>query len=517
MPDKRHIKVFLASPGDLAVERRAFKDQIDLLNLGFADGAGVAFEALGWEDTLAATGRRPQTVINAEIERCDVFILAMRRRWGQEAPDSQYSSYTEEEFHLALERWNRTKSPEIFVFFKHVDAESMGDPGPQLAKILRFRRELEQSRNVLYRFFEDEDDFRQEIDRHLRAYAKGKLPKADADRDKIILPIEYRKRVEQAEAEARKEAKRAEKARQHAEAQAARAEELALTTARQAAQAALDGHAEEARQAFARALQGTSNLTILSLALEFYNRTGDLAQAEEISERCLAVSGRDSQTADTAAAWCNLGVIYHKRGDLQRAEEMHRKSLEIAEALDDREVVATNCVNLGVIGWRRGELDHAEELHLKAMGIYQELERGEGMANVCGNLGLIYMARRDFDHAEQMLEQALRHQENLGRLEDMARDYGNLGLIYRERGQFDRAEEAFRKSLRIDEKLGRLEGMAFRYRNLGDIYADRGDRPAARKHWVISRDLFALVGAPHEVAKVQARLDELADNAPPDA
>ncbi len=120
MPDKpepRNIAVFIASPGDLAVERRAFRDAIEQLNAGFADGANVSFEALGWEDTLASTGRRSQSVINKDIDLCDVFILTMHRRWGQAAPDAgPYSSYTEEEFHRALERWQEEKKPEIFVF-----------------------------------------------------------------------------------------------------------------------------------------------------------------------------------------------------------------------------------------------------------------------------------------------------------------------------------------------------------------------------------------------------------------
>ena len=85
---KRTISVFIASPGDLAGERRAFKKAIDQLNVGFGDGANVEFVPLAWEDTLASTGRRSQGVINQEIDKCDVFILAMHRRWGQEAPDA---------------------------------------------------------------------------------------------------------------------------------------------------------------------------------------------------------------------------------------------------------------------------------------------------------------------------------------------------------------------------------------------------------------------------------------------
>ncbi|MFV1883932.1 MAG: DUF4062 domain-containing protein [Balneola sp.] len=152
---KRKIGVFIASPGDLAKERNLFRETIDDLNGGFGDGAGVEFEPLGWEDTLATTGRRSQSVINQEVDRCDVFILTLFRRWGQDAPDSEYSSYTEEEFHRALARWEKEGAPEIFVFFKRVDPASEADAGPQLKKVMAFRRQLEESRKVLYHYFEN--------------------------------------------------------------------------------------------------------------------------------------------------------------------------------------------------------------------------------------------------------------------------------------------------------------------------------------------------------------------------
>lgn len=110
MPTPRTIKVFIALPGDLAVERRAFKDVLDELNKGFGDALNITFEPLGWEHTFASTGRRSQEVINKEIDRCDIFILAMHRRWGQAAPDAMpYSSYTEEEFNLPLTAGRRSR------------------------------------------------------------------------------------------------------------------------------------------------------------------------------------------------------------------------------------------------------------------------------------------------------------------------------------------------------------------------------------------------------------------------
>lgn len=163
MSDVRTIRVFIASPGDLAVERRAFKDVIEEPNDGFGDGAGVKFEALGWEDTLASTGRRSQGVINREIDRCDAGRLGLR-------PD-------------------RVRVPTVGTESQPTRSASMADPGPQLQKVLDFRKSLEESRQVLSHGFANEAEFKAEVSRHLRAVAKGELPKADAPRDKVLLSL----------------------------------------------------------------------------------------------------------------------------------------------------------------------------------------------------------------------------------------------------------------------------------------------------------------------------------------
>ncbi len=376
---------------------------------------GVRFVALGWEDTLATTGRRVQGVFNQDIDRSDVFVLAMHRRWGQKAPDAKpYGSYTEEEFHQAMERWKKTGSPEIFVSFKHVDPASMADPGAQLQKVLDFRKSLEDSRQVLYRFFTDEKAFATEVDRHLRAYAKGEPPKADAPREAVVLPLEYIQEVTKAKAEAQVAEQRAEAHHKQAEAQATRADKLALELSEQAAAAAQEGRVEQARQTFAKAHEGTTNLRVLSLAYEFYYRTGDLKAAEDMLERWLAISGREAETGETAAAYGNLGLIYRTRGDLERAEEMHKKALAIDEKLGCQ----------------------------------------EGMASHYGNLGLIYRARGDLKGAEEMHKKALAIDEKLGLQEGIARDYGDLGWIAKGRGDIARARELWTRARDLFDKIG---------------------------------------------------------------
>ena len=325
---KRQISVFIASPGDLSHERRQFRDAIHQLNVGFGDGADIEFEPLGWEDTLASTGRRNQGVINEEIDRSDVFILAMHRRWGQSSPDAKpYSSYTEEEFHRALERWKKEEKPEIFVFFKRVDAESEADPGPQLKRVMDFRKQLEETRQVLYHYFEDEESFVAEVDRHLRAYAKGELPKSDKQRDVVVLPLAALDEIEKAKRLAIKKMKEAEEARDAEKESLLKIEAMQLELAEDAANLSKEGKIEYARQKFAELVTETMDLRVLSLGYEFYDRTGDLDSALSVLEKWLNLSGPDEKSAETASAYGNLGVLYKTRGDLELAEKMYRKSL----------------------------------------------------------------------------------------------------------------------------------------------------------------------------------------------
>ena len=268
-------------------ERQALRTLLEQLN---KDSAEVSFEPLVWENSLSSVGPRAQSVINEMVDRCDVFILMMHREWGQPAPDSEHGSYTEEEYYRALNRWENTKSPCIWVFLKNVDAESIADPGPQLKKVLKFRRQLEKSGIVLYKTFEDEHDFRSIAKDHLQAYV-GDTPRRPADSDeRVVFPTDVLRQVEQAWISARASRRLYEAAFDEAKAEAARAAEYAFLLARLAARDALQGRVEDARESFAKIVPDTSDISILHLAFEFYQRTGELAEAESVARRWLALS-----------------------------------------------------------------------------------------------------------------------------------------------------------------------------------------------------------------------------------
>src|SRR4051794_37021061 len=95
------LKVFLASPSDLAEERKVSKDIVDSINHGAGRVLGWHIDLMGWEDTLPGYAR-PQSLINTDVDACDLFVGLLYERWG--TPTGEFTSGFEEEFARASGR-----------------------------------------------------------------------------------------------------------------------------------------------------------------------------------------------------------------------------------------------------------------------------------------------------------------------------------------------------------------------------------------------------------------------------
>ncbi len=65
---------------------------------------------------------------------CSMWLVSVEQ---SDSPDSGFY----EEFIRARDRFQKTGKPEIWLFFKSVDSESLNAPGEQLGKALEFERE----------------------------------------------------------------------------------------------------------------------------------------------------------------------------------------------------------------------------------------------------------------------------------------------------------------------------------------------------------------------------------------
>lgn len=171
MTDSRKVvKVFLASPGDLPDERRAAKAVVDELNAEYAEAFGYQVELVGWEDTVSVYGR-PQATINRELERCELFVGLMWKKWGT-PPDTtgSYTSGFEEEFETSLHRRLNEGRPEISLLFKEINPEFLRDPGPDLIKVQAFKKKLIDEKTILFESFVDTRELEKKIRRCISKY-----------------------------------------------------------------------------------------------------------------------------------------------------------------------------------------------------------------------------------------------------------------------------------------------------------------------------------------------------------
>jgi hypothetical protein len=167
---RKIVRVFLGSPGDLGEERRAAKAVVDEINEIIANRLGYLVELVRWENVVASFGR-PQGTINKDLERCELFVGMMWKKWGTPpAKGGPYTSGFHEEYSISAKSCEKTGRPEISLYFKNVDPAQLEDPGSELKKVLEFKREVTESKSVMYEGFSDAGEFSQKLRRCITNY-----------------------------------------------------------------------------------------------------------------------------------------------------------------------------------------------------------------------------------------------------------------------------------------------------------------------------------------------------------
>ncbi len=172
------LKVFLASPGDVRLEREKARDEILSLR-ALAQKHGFDLEATGWETHATPGMGRSQARINQLVRECDLFLGILWRRFG--LPTGEAESGTLEEFTLARERYAREHAPEIMLYFREVHPDFLADPGPQLRKVLGFKQQVEEGRLALYANYRDPEHFATLLRQHVTDWLLKLAPATNND------------------------------------------------------------------------------------------------------------------------------------------------------------------------------------------------------------------------------------------------------------------------------------------------------------------------------------------------
>ena len=163
------LQVFVASPSDVAEERKILESVVREINRTANDAHNIILKLLDWETDSRPGFRKegPQDVINQQIGNdYDIFLGIMWGRFGSPTPRAE--SGTEEEFDLAFSRWEKSpESLEIMFYFKDAGIPPSELDPKQLAQVHAFKKKIS-ALGGLYHEFQDAEDFRTEVSAHLR-------------------------------------------------------------------------------------------------------------------------------------------------------------------------------------------------------------------------------------------------------------------------------------------------------------------------------------------------------------
>jgi tetratricopeptide (TPR) repeat protein len=479
--DLKGYRIFIATPGGLDEERKAFRKVIEEYNDSDATRRGVIFLPVGWEVTLGGVGR-PQELINKDLRECDYLVLVLWDRWGSPTgnEDAPFTSGTEEEFAVAMQCLADHNFPmkQLVVFFKAVDERKLSDPGEQLKKVLAFREKLEKEKTLLFYTYDAVSIFESKLRSHLARWVRDHEDASASDETPPDSTAHLTRIVDMSERVS----------------VAAPSTERSNEMVEAAKKLAFEGRITEAETLFARSVATNNDPDALFSYGVFLSQIGRLAQAKTKYERVIELAEEQDEPIWKARSLNNLANDYKTLGDFQEAERAFNGSLELFRELGDSEGLADVYSNLGDLFEAQESLDKAAAMYREGLKLKEQLGSQEGMADLFSSLGNVFKAQKDLDQAEAMHRRSLEIKEELGIQEGLGGVYSNLGNLYQDRNDLDEAEKMYLRSLKIAGQLNDSEASADIHNNLGSVYQSRGDLVQAKLMYQKSLDLFEDLG-----------------------
>jgi hypothetical protein len=167
----RIIRLFVASPSDVATERDYVADVAAALNRNMAAERDVRFDVLGWKTHARARvdDRGPQGPIDEDlpVEQCDIVVGILWKRLGTPIPEMGGEAGTEHEIRAAIAAWRKSGKPEVVIcaneaLYRPKDVEE----SKQATRVMEFREEI----RGLELAYDGATDFRDKIRDYLEKY-----------------------------------------------------------------------------------------------------------------------------------------------------------------------------------------------------------------------------------------------------------------------------------------------------------------------------------------------------------
>ncbi|MBK9743375.1 MAG: hypothetical protein IPO94_10640 [Saprospiraceae bacterium] len=159
MKQINELRIFLASPGDVEVERTIVQEVLAELNITHGTKNDYNLKLINWEDyTFPALGEDAQDVVNSQIPfDYDVFICVIF--WTRiEHKQKRAKSGTIEELEIAKAKWPERESDGNYGYFKTEPPSSLNDLDEQYFEVRALQKDF--SSIGLYKEFTSTNKFK---------------------------------------------------------------------------------------------------------------------------------------------------------------------------------------------------------------------------------------------------------------------------------------------------------------------------------------------------------------------
>jgi predicted ATPase/DNA-binding SARP family transcriptional activator/Tfp pilus assembly protein PilF len=172
---------------------------------------------------------------------------------------------------------------------------------------------------------------------------------------------------------------------------------------------------------------------------KFLERRGELREAEQSTERGLALLPTPEDRETTIWGLGNLGTVHWRLGDFERAKAYRRTALEAARALGNERLTAV------ALGWMAlsldqcGDLEDAKAHYAQAIALFKALGNYIGALFNLNNLCDLLIDAREYGLASALLFEALALCRTSGEQSQIPATYAKLSICHRHLGQLEEA------------------------------------------------------------------------------
>lgn len=461
------LRLFIASPGDLANERACVKACIEEVALAHTGTALPQLTAVGWEDTSGAA-RRPQEVINEELRRSDYLIVLFKSEWGSPSGSPWgYTSGTEEELFTGLLALQDRDAPLRDVLLIFVD-----NPAPA-TEIVALKEQLKRRHGIYYEVVNGIDELRATVKQRLKTWSEDSTAKHPRT---VELTPSSGKDVLRADADRR-----------------------------DGLQLADMGFTDEARLRLEAAAATGDPRSMLDLA-RFLFRIGQPEQAELWNMKVIELSASTPGglfSVEAAKAYSNLGLIDRNGGNPSAAVLRHRSALDLLSGSDVRsqETRADVLDVLGLALQDSGEYGLARAAFQESLTVRTSLGDPTGVAQSEINLARSFMNDSDLASASDHCAHALNQLEGTAPSGLLANAYALDAQLHARRGDHVKALSQGQLALTLNRQLGNLPGQAVCLNLLAQSQLKKGDlaeaAASAAECLRVNQDIRSLTGEAH--------------------